>query len=416
MARWRDGEGPLPLYGTVFSHVNGMESGLTIFALSLLCTAFVKAAPRGRVRSGLACGGALALLVLSRLDHVALALCPWCVWLIQVLQNRRRYFALAALASSILPFLAYLGFNRYYAGMALPVSGAAKSTFPIPRTETVERIVEYLKHPIEHKDLFALYRSAPEALSLLSVVVYLIFVLRVRVGDNRVVVELRSFATRFDSFLVAMSPGIVLLDVYDILYCSGLGHWYFPVTTLCMSLMFLSLWTALHRRLLRIPAWMQLGWLRVVAGLAIVALTTMGFCKLQRQDHYHERYAHFCYKVAPRVKLALANKIPLLLEHDDGVVGYCLGVPAMSGAGLTLDREGYEALQSGHFFQLAVKRGYTGLTTFYYRAHDLDSTSSPEKVRQWTRSLMGTIPSGYDSKLLYGDSDITLVKLLGPEG
>jgi len=414
MVEFRAGEGPIPLYGTLYSHVNGMESSLTVFAFALLASVYVRHSLGSNLRAGLACGSALAFLVLARLDHAALALVPWGLWTATAFHDsRRRRFALGALVSSIGPLLAYLAINKLYAGVALPISGVAKSTFPIPRADGMTHLVEYFGNPLSYPDLFRLYRIAPQAISLLSTLTYLAVVVRIRGRRGGVGFELRPFTTRFDAFLALMSPGIILLNFYNLFYCSGIGHWYFPVSTLCVSLNILALWRAISEKLT--PRGVSIRWIRLPMGAGILVLTLIGFWKLHRQVRYHERYAHFCHTVAPRVKQALNGKVPKLLEHDDGVVGYCLDAPAMSGTGLTLDAVAVRAHQDGHFFQLAVHRGYRALTTLFYRAHDLDVHSSPEAVRGWAASMMGAIPTGYDAKLLYGDADFTIVELTGPE-
>jgi hypothetical protein len=414
IARAGGGEGPLPLYGTLYSFANGMESGLTIFAFAVLAWTFVRYAKRVDAKSGVRCAAALVFVTLARLDHAALAVVPLCYWFIEAAQDkRRRPFAWAAIATFVGSLLIFLLCNKLYAGSAIPVSGATKSTFPFPRSEAISGIVEYLKHPFRRHYLSSLYRWAPPALSLLSTFAYLLIVVRLRILSQGFTLELRSFASRFDSFLVMMAPGIVLLDLYNIFFVYGVGHWYFPVTTLSISLNLLSLLAALINRWRRILFGYLFQLLGVAGAACLGMLVLVGFARYHRQLRYHEGFAHFCLNVAPRVRQALHGQVPRILEFDDGIVSYGLNVPAMSGFGYTLDREASAALQGRRLLQLAVKRGFSVAATYYYRRHDLTTASTSIQAAEWVRSLID-MPRDYEANVLYGDSDFTMIEISAP--
>jgi len=409
IARTGGGEGPLPLYGTLYSFANGMESGLTIFAFAVLARTLVRYGGRMDVKSGIRCAAALLFVTLARLDHAVLAVFPLCYWLIESAQSKRRQpFAWAAIATFVGSLLVLLLCSKLYAGSALPVSGVAKSTFPLPRAEAINGIVEYLKRPLGRHGLGLLYRHAPPALSLLATFLYLLIVVRLRIRSQGFAVELRPFASRLDQFLVMMAPGIVLLDFYNILFVAGLGHWYFPVTTLAISLNLLSLLAALINRWRYILAGYLPQTVRIVGAVSLGALVLVGFVRYHRQLRYHESFADFCLNVAPRVRQTLHNRVPNILEFDDGIVGYGLNVPAMSGFGFTLDREASDALQGKRLMQLAVKRGFSAVTTFFYRSHDLTTASASAQAAAWVRSMV-EMPADYQAKVLYGDSTFTMV-------
>jgi hypothetical protein len=414
IARSGGGEGPLPLYGTLYSFANGMESGLTIFAFAVLAWTFVRYAKRTDAKSGVRCAAALVFVTLARLDHAALAVVPLCYWTVEAAQNkRRRPFAWAAIATFVGSLLIFLLCNRLYAGSAIPVSGAAKSTFPFPRSETISGIVEYLRHPLGRHALGSFYRYSPQLFSLLATLFYLLIVVRLRILSQGFTVELRTFATRFDRFLVMMAPGIVLLDLYNILFVAGIGHWYFPITTLAISLNLLSLVSALSHRVRFILTGTLPRLLGVVGAASLAVLVLVGFGLYHRQLRYHEGFADFCLNVAPRVRQALHGHVPKILEFDDGIVGYGLNVPAMSGFGFTLDREASEALQARRLLPLAIKRGISAAATYYYRSHDLTTASTAAQAAEWVRSLVD-MPKDYEAKVLYGDADFTIVDVSGP--
>jgi len=414
IARAGGGEGPLPLYGTLYSFANGMESGLTIFAFAVLARTFVRYGKGVGAKSGVRCAAALVFVTLARLDHAALAVFPLCYWLVEAAQDkRRRPFVWAATATYLGSLLMYLLCNKLYAGSALPVSGVLKSTFPFPGTEAINRIVEYLERPLDRHALGSIYRSAPPALSLFATFLYLLIVVRLRILSRGFTVELRSFASRFDRFLVMMAPGIVLLDLYNILFVHGVGHWYFPVTTLAISLNLLSLLAALINRWRRILAGYLAKLAGIVGAVSLAALVLVGFARYHRQLRYHEGFADFCLNTAPRVRQALHDQVPKILEFDDGIVSYGLNVPAMSASGYTLDREALEARQERRLLQLAVKRGFSAVTTYYYRSHDLTTASSSDQAAEWVRSLV-KMPRDYQAEVLFGDSTFTMVTVSAP--
>ena len=414
IARAGGGEGPLPLYGTLYSFANGMESGLTIFAFAVLAWTFVRYGKRVDAKSGGRCAAALVFVTLARLDHAALAVFPLCYWFVEAAQNkRRRPFAWAAIATFVGSLLMFLLCNKLYAGSAIPVSGVAKSTFPFPRSESIDGIVEYLKLPHGRHALPSLYRWAPPALSLLATFLYLLIVVRLRILSQGFAVELRGFATRFDRFLVMMAPGIVLLDLYDILFVYGVGHWYFPVTTIAISLNLLSLLAAPINRARYILAGYQPQLVGTIGAVSLAASVLVGFARYHRQLRYHEGFADFCLKTAPRVRQALHGHVPKILEFDDGIVSYGLNVPAMSGFGYTLDREASDALQRHRLLQLAVKRGVSTVATYYYRSHDLTTASTSTQAAEWVRSLVD-MPKDYQAEVLYGDPTFTMVEVSSP--
>lgn len=55
-----------------------------------------------------------------------------------------------------------------------------------------------------------------------------------------------------------------------------------------------------------------------------------------------------------------------LLSFDDGILGYSLETPVMSGLGLALDREGVRAKREGRLLELAYARGFRCLASLVY--------------------------------------------------
>src|SRR5262249_18434779 len=94
-------EGSLPLFGTLWSFMNGMESGLALATFAARALLFVGTAPeRGRLLPACGLGLLAALLTLARLDcvFVAVAVLAAYAWAL-VRSGPRRARRLSALAA-----------------------------------------------------------------------------------------------------------------------------------------------------------------------------------------------------------------------------------------------------------------------------------------------------------------------------
>ena len=406
------GEGPRPLYGTLYSFVNGMESSLAILAFASLAWAFVRWEGSRTARGGAMCGGALAFLCLARLDHGAFALFPSSIWVCELLASRvRRRFAATALLSFAMPLALYVVVNELYAGSAVPVSGAYKSSFPLPNAGTVGEALELFKHPPSEQSLIRVFRMAPSVFPALWTLAYVAAVVRMKVGWRSVGLEMRPFSTRFDIFLVKMGPGVLVLSAYNLLFLAygEIGHWYQPVSTLYMSLGFLSLWAAATKRLFG-----SAGSWRAAAVAGLGALVVAGFVRYHRTLDYHRKFAEFFWREAPQVRAAFGADPPNLLEVDDGIVGFSLRAPAMSGLRLALDREGMAAAQAGHLTEVALARGNNAVASLFYGPHDLKPDSTERQARAWARARLGENLEGYRASVLYASESFTMVGLAEP--
>jgi hypothetical protein len=416
--------GTPPVYGTLYSFVNGMESSLVILAFAVVAWAMLRADEQPTPRRTAAVGGALAFLCLARLDHGAFAVVPLVLWGFQVVGGgERRRFALASILAFVIPMAVYAGINLAYAGSAFPVSGAYKSTFPLPSVGTVSEALELVRHPLSRHPIWRIFRHAPTVLSMLSSILYLAIFVRVRGERRSLVVELRTFATPFDAFLVKMTPGIWLLGTYDLLFvgANGIGEWYHPIATLYMSLALLGIYVWLSGflpRLRAVPAVLSprvLGGARVAGVLAMSALVVAGFVNHQVRADYHAKWVRLFWEVGPRVRETLGGKVPNLFEYDDGIVGFSLRAPTLSGSRLGLDQEAMRASTAGHLVDLAVERGFGAFTTFVYGAHWLTTGGTEADAARWVQQ---TWPdenlSRYRAQVVYGDDLLTIVQLAKP--
>jgi hypothetical protein len=408
-------EGPPPLLGTLYSFVNGMESGLVIFAFGVVAGVFVRYAGSRTLGAGAASGASLAFLSLSRLDHAAFALLPSALWLAELLRSsERRRFALAALGALWLPIAVYLAINHFAIGEALPVSGLFKTTFPIPQGSIAAPALDMLRFPLVSHSLAVVCRVLPIVLSLAWATAFLFLTLRIRVEPNRIVVEPSRFvANEFDLFLVKMAPGVVLLTAYNLVFVHlyAMGHWYQPISLLFMSLTLVSLagiaGDALARRFTHSIRYAADG----VLAVALVLLIVVGYRSHHRQLTHHQVYADFHWRTADKVRKAFPRGIPRLFEADDGIVGFSLGVPTMSGSGLMLDAEAARAARAGHLFEVGFGRGFSVVATLVNGGGELPRDCPEAQALAWTSALLQTDLSGYRASVLFADGPFAMVQL-----
>jgi len=358
------GEGSEPLFGTLWSYVNGMESPLVLLAFALLFWAWRADLPRRRPG---VFGSCLALLTLARLDQFLVAAAIYVV----IAWRERWWKNIAASQSGLLltggfalPLLAYLVANAFFFGTLVPVSGQLKSTFPWPTIQNARTAANVIRSffGAPRPPIFDFWRVFQLAVPGMAALLAPIVLRRDRV------------------FLLATSLGVLMLASYNFLFVPtyGQGHWYMPLGTLLVSLIALDgsdRWLAKVR-----PA-------RVAATIGVAMLIGSAFfLRLHRHTDYHARFSQFFFDEAPLVRARFAGHPPQLLEFDDGVVSWATGFDAMSAWGPGLDAEGAMALRRGHLFEVANARGFNHATSLvYFGGAGLSETSSQEEIWQWIR-------------------------------
>jgi hypothetical protein len=409
MANQNPYEGPMPLYGTLFSDANGMESALVLLFFALSARTFAVGDPRGRGRDARTFGLALAGVVLSRLDHALLVLPLVCGVATSSLATLGwRGPALSLLGAFSLPIVLYLVINHHFYGVLMPVSGALKSSFPHVNNQNIDDIREFWTRPWRDTFLTRAYRHFAAELPAASALLYLVVVVDVKPHDGAILVRMRPWTGRHDVFLALAALGVLLLGAYDIFFVGWFaqGHWYFPVSTLFVSLAVFSVAAPLERRIS--CAWRKRGagrsvrtafaaWLAVCAASVVIV-----FVLFHRQLGYHRNYADFYFVEAPKLCARYGSTMPKFIEGDDGIIAYSLGAPTMS-TGMGLDPAGAAAMLGGDLLGLALTRGYDRLTSLVYTLGDaLGRDPSPADLRAWAHSVTSFDDSkGYDFALDY---------------
>lgn len=245
--------GCLSVLGVLFS-----EAHLSYFALS--CLARVSNdGDEESWRHAAKLGLAAAFVFLARLDSVFL-LPPLYVWYLKRTGSWRKV-SLASLAFAILA-LPYLGYNYFVFGSIIPISGWLKSTFPVVHVAGVE-MARFQTTLSGYNILFGV---APLSAAVLIVLCY-----------RR---EIR--AERHLAVLVVFLTGAVLHAVYNILYTSAHGGWYWyyvlPLTASSLGLGLL------------LKHWMRERDVRRLASLLCVFLVLLLVVRVRREHAGGDKY------------------------------------------------------------------------------------------------------------------------------
>lgn len=351
-------EGPTPLYGTMWSFMNGMESGLVIFFFGLLFFVFTRFVKISRFHSILF-GFIASLLVLSRLDHIFIAAGLLLLFCLDVLLARNSLSIQKLFLFSIcltLPIAGYMLVNYSYARSIMPVSASAKTTFPVPNLENLYHLILVLRYPFnDHTWLDRFYRVTQIVIPSIAA----IFAIRQWKNDGANVSSTSHDPDRVDIFLAMIGVGVLGLAFYNFFFVQfyGVGHWYFPISILYTSLVFINMISRTSISTI-LPRWKPL-----LYSLGCLLI----FSTLHRRIGYHDNYIRFYFDEARQVQSYYQQNPPRLIEYDDGIIAFALGYPTMSGFGFMLDQEAFVELEKGNLVELAYERGFDRITSLSYK-------------------------------------------------
>ena len=361
------GEGSQPLYGTLWSYVNGMESGAVLCVFGLLAYVFVKRPYLDSDLNALVYGALLALLTLARLDHVFFsAVFALAVALRLLLRPSRTVVrrALLTLGCFALPVALYMLINKIYFGSAIPLSGQLKSTYPLLSNDFIHLLKNLERHRRSGKWLALGWRVTQLLVPLLVAVIYLPRSFKLQAASAGVTLAWRYPERRMERLLGLTAIGVLLLGAYNFLFVGPghQGHWYYPLSTLFVSLALIQV-VGRFRWSLKLERNAGL----IACGLVIALASAWFFARLHVTPDYHRRYAVFFLEEAPRIRAHYRSRpTPKLFSVDDGIVAFSTGFPTMSGTGLNTDARGLLYRKARRLGELAVARGYTHFTSFNY--------------------------------------------------
>lgn len=372
-------EGSLPLYGTLWSYVNGMESSLAILLFALAALLFVRGGPSGGVSSGLVLGAVLGLLTLARLDLVFIPIALAAVVggvALRRHDRRAAAFALATASAVGALVVVYLLWNRSYAGSAFPVSGASKSSFPIPTGENWKGLALVVTGLERVFWLDWAFRLAQMLVPFTLAAAFLIATLQPR-RRRRENTNWTTARGRYTLFLIVTALSVLALAGHNWLFMpyQDQGNWSYQVATLSVSLMAIEL--------ARMASFRPLQARPALVAAVVLASTLVVFGFLHRRVDFHEQFADLYFEEAPKVREHYGGVLPKLLEYDDGIVGFSLGSPTMSGLGLALDQEAAEEDERGELRCLAARRGFARTASLvYWDASPLTTRSSSVAIKR----------------------------------
>jgi hypothetical protein len=376
-----------PLFGTLWSFSNGLESALLLLTFAWVAWLYVKR-PVDSVPRALVFGLALGAMSLARLDHAGFALVIAGVPFAYHVATRKWVRALLG-AWTLLTWIVLLGvylvYNRAVVGTFMPVSGAVKSTFPHAGSGNVHWLLSLGSLSDRHL-MYGLGRIGSIAFPALAGLLYFPFALRLR-GTRGRVLGLREGHGRFSELMLLTATGMLLLAAYDVLFVVvwHIGEWYAPISVLFVSLFALQLAERVGQRWQLFRA--QAGTWAVIGVLAGVELAC--FWKLQRVLHWGEAYAVFCLHESARVIADYGSAPPRLLSRDDGVVAFGTGFPTTSGTRLALDPVAAAASAAGSFQPLLKQRGVERVTALAY--HDASGFQRGERSQRVQEYAAGVL-------------------------
>jgi len=413
---WRVGFRPLiahgnwdwlmPVFGTPWSYVNGMESALLLFFYALALYLASKPESYWSVSHAAYFGLALAGITLARLDHgfFSVALLLAYVLLCQrarppIAANTPYEARLAEFARGLqLPIIAglvsaccvvpYLLQNRYFYGNFVPLSGVAKSTFPRFSNDMLRYLTMMFDGRLRLDDDWWI-QIACRVLQVVLPALYCVIYLLIR--------AFRRTRSPLTTLLTASAFGALVLSAYDFSFTPTIdqGYWYMPVSTLLPTLFLLNARPFVIRESNRAQP------LFAVA-LTVTAIAFFFFG--QRHLTYNHNYAATVLQNAVEARAHYRNQLPKVIEIDDGIVGYALDTPAHSSF-LALDPRGFAARRQGHLLELMLARGFDRVASATYRPPG----TSDEQLATWLGGSLGQDVSQYRVQREFVSADGLLV-------
>jgi hypothetical protein len=389
------GQGLLQLYGTLWSNINGMESGLAVmtFSFFVLCLIRENVAsnsmlPKSKnkkkendkdktlpkittsiINLQILVGLSGALMVLARLDTFFIALSGILLQsLLKYLNgykadllNQVKYVSIA-LTVFIIPILLYMISSKLYFDAWMPISGQLK--FNLSILSTSSQIVDVMNRPFEGVYwLDAFFRSWQIIVALVCPTIYIIYI-GLHFSKNKLLtIEIKDSTSIFGRVIFCLAPGVIIHALYVLLFnrLFSSGSWSFSVSIFYCSLLPFAVIFEKKSTIENV----KIEILKVFSWTIICILIFIG---LFRRDDYNKNYSDFYFYEAPLVQEYYKGIgiMPRLLEFDDGIISFATGFQSMSGFGFMLDKEAFMAKRRGTLYQLAIDRGNTRAASFIY--------------------------------------------------
>jgi hypothetical protein len=335
-----------------WSVINGMESGLglLLFSVFLLISLKFSSGILSEKSFYSVSSIVLALLVLARLDEIFLLISFIAVVFLYSQGNKIKNILLAG-AVPVLFLIIYVVYNQIQFGLMLPVSGLIKTSFGfgnlghILNALLTGRSFDYLSGEY----LYA--RILPLIIPLIFVPVFAHMLEKKKVIDNKNMI----FLFRILSYY------IILKSLYLLFFVDfwNQGYWYFYNQVLIFNIMLTGLVGLYFRDILKKKT------LQVFAVIVIVFFAHSYFLNYEKNIMNNGKLNR---NNTERINQLISQTIPdgKIVEFDDGIISYSTDNECLSGFGLCIDKQGYDAIQNNKFLDLAFDRGYRYLASVNY--------------------------------------------------
>ncbi len=373
-----------PHYFSPWSFINGMESGLSILFFGILSyllfnKEFLNKYNYIRI---LSISFFLSLICLSRLDDIFLTISFLIIFYISN-KNDKKIFTYISLLAFFPVFLVaiYIIYNFYYAHMLLPVSGTTKGGFSL-----IKNIGAFINIFIPFRYFMKTstgYRTDWQDVSWralqmgIPLLVSLIALLYITLKKKISITNLKE-NEKYQTFLIyTYCIYVSLKGSYNIINVSPYhqGHWYFPLSimvfnliiTMCIHSIFKNCNISEETYSIKIIKSNNLTKLVPLTLLIYIIFISNSFLNYKINSSYNYQYYNF-WKNRNEILHNLQSIYPenKILEFDDGIIAYSLGLKTMSGLGFALDQEAFIAKNKGRLLDISYNRGIHVLCSMNY--------------------------------------------------
>lgn len=336
-----------PRFGTLYALVNGMETPLTLLGYVLTLAAALRLGADHR--SGLRLGAALALVALSRLDHILFAAAVLALLFARALlvdrSTLRSLLYAGTVVATVLALDAVLA--KVMCGGLVPTSGVAKTSFPHLRLDSVVRLWARPSRDSWGR-LAQLFLPLPLAAADL--------LLRVRRWRTE------GHISTWHATLAGGSAFTLVLGAYNIAFVAlfNQGTWYYGTVLLHTTIISYD-----HAR----PWIDRLDGARFSRAVAWTSglLPPLWFVFIFHSTDPNSGILAFVEEERDLLLARYAGQNPHIYSVDDGLLSYLTPFPTMSGVGLVLDAEAHaRQREGGSLLALAYQRGFDRFASWAY--------------------------------------------------
>ena len=307
----------------------------------------------------------LTLIGFARLDDFFLLLTFSIFIFINSEQKNKLKNSLLLLTLPFISIVIYFIYNKTYSDFFLPVSGLVKSNLSIDNLfYTFSSLFS-----IWIKDNFfgenAVWRII---LLYFPLIIALLYLFWMKFKENGVL-----------NLLVPLSIYVIIKAIYNLFFVNfwDQGHWYFSLSIITTNILILDI---VRKIQLEKNARMSLS--VIILGISFV------FANFYMEKHrFKENKYYEFWKNRKVIETQIANVYngKGIIEFDDGIISYSLNLLAISGTGLSLDKEAYEYYKKGDFLDLAYKRGFKAFASLVYINPPEGYVNSNELINKWIK-------------------------------